>query len=327
MPDARTDAYLQEDGRARLPSVELEIHARRYADLKKDEQRNNSAYQLRERITRQTPAEVRKSVVPILVQNLRDAQTPQAREQLGRALAELGPAANDAVPVLEDCLAKAQSPEERAVVLRALGEMGPAAGANAGAGARHVAEKSVGRRASRRRGRPVSNTDPRPATPSIRPRMRTIPRPAATEWENAKNRILRAEGRVGVHDAGERFSPLALKEGRRLDPRTGPRLQRRGSRRDGGPADRPEDKAAKDRGREVAANGVCFVIHPVAGAGGRLGRPALRDAGVRREAAGRFAAGGRDGTEPPGLRPGAAGRRALRRPVPGRTGQRSDTEP
>ena len=91
----------------------------------------NSADQLRERITRQSPAEVRKSVVPILVQNLRDAQTPQDREQLGRALAELGPAANDAVPVLEDCLAKAQSPEERAVVLRALGEMGPAAGANA----------------------------------------------------------------------------------------------------------------------------------------------------------------------------------------------------
>ena len=221
---------------------------------KRHDQLLNSANQLRERITRQPPAEVRKSVVPILVQNLRDARTPQAREQLGLALAELGPAANDAVPVLEECLQKAQSPEERAVVLRALGEMGPAAGANAAPVlvtslkspspvVRRAAEEALvqygaaGRDALNR----MKDADGTPAERG--------------EWENLKNRILQAEGRVGVHDAAELFSPLALKEARHM---TRELVHHSNvmvlAETEAVSADRPEDK--------VAVNGVRFVIQP-----------------------------------------------------------------
>ena len=229
---------------------------------KRDEQMRNSANQLRERITRQAPAEVRKSVVPILVQNLRDARTPQDREQLGLALGELGPAANDAVPVLEECLSKAQSPEERAVVLRALGEMGPAAGANAApvlvtslkspsAVERRAAEEALvqygvaGRDA-------LNQIKPADGTPAER-----------DEWENVKNRILQAEGRVGVHDAAELFSPLALKEARHITWELAHDSNVMVfAKTEAASADRTNDKGVKDQDSEVAANGVRFVIHP-----------------------------------------------------------------
>ncbi len=46
--------------------------------------------------------EVRRSVVPVLVAKLNEPDcTPEDREQLSRALAELGPAATDAVPALD----------------------------------------------------------------------------------------------------------------------------------------------------------------------------------------------------------------------------------
>ena len=260
MPDVGTDTY-SKTIEAPAPPSSPEIQRPAYAELKKDEPRNNSAYQLRERITKQTAAEVRKSVVPILVQNLRDAQTPQAREQLGRALAELGPAANDAVPVLEDCLAKAQSPEERAVVLRALGDMGPAAGVNAAPVlvtslkspspvVRRAAEDALVQYglAARDALNQAKDAEDSPA--------------GRAEWENAKNRILGAEGRVGVHDAGERFSPLALKEGRRAIRELARDFNVAVLAETEGLTDQPEDKAvAKDRAREIGANGVCFVIH------------------------------------------------------------------
>jgi len=262
MPDARTDAYASKVMAAPANPPPSEIARPAYTPAKKDDQRQNSANQLRERITRLTPAEVRKSVAPILIQNLRDARTPQAREQLGLALAELGPAANDAVPVLEDCLAKAQSPEERAVVLRALGEMGPAAGANAAPVLVTSLKSSspVVRRAAEEAlvqygvaGRDALNQMKQAdGTPAER-----------GEWENVKNRILQAEGRVGVHDAAELFSPLALKEARHIT-----RELAHDSNvmvfadTEAASADRPEDKTAKDRAREVAVNGVRFVIHP-----------------------------------------------------------------
>ncbi len=79
-----------------------------------------SAALLRERLAQQPAAEVSKSVVPVLVANLNDAKTPEEREQLGRALAELGPAAKDAVPALDACLQKRDlTPREREAVLEA----------------------------------------------------------------------------------------------------------------------------------------------------------------------------------------------------------------
>ncbi len=240
-----------------------EIHRPVYAfDQEKDEQPiQNGANQLRERITRQPPAALRKSVAPILVQNLREAQTSQVREQLGRALAELGPAANAAVPVLEECLAKAKSPEERAVVLRALGEMGPAAGANA-APVLVTSLKSPSPVVRRAAEEALLQYGPA-AHDALNQARDADDSPAGrAEWENAKNRILGAEGRVGVHDPGERFSLLALKEGRRAIRELARDYNVEVLAETEAPADRPEDKAAaKDRAREVGANGVCFVIH------------------------------------------------------------------
>ena len=58
--------------------------------------------------------------MPVLVQNLNEAKTPEEREQLGRALAELGPAAKDAVPALDACLQKKNlASREREVVQQA----------------------------------------------------------------------------------------------------------------------------------------------------------------------------------------------------------------
>jgi len=73
-------------------------------------------------------ATLRKSVVPILVQNLaRGADAGGPASSWVAALAELGPARPGKLCLsLEECLQKAKSPQERAVVLRALGEMGPA---------------------------------------------------------------------------------------------------------------------------------------------------------------------------------------------------------
>ncbi len=77
-----------------------------------------SANQLRERLARQRPDEVRTSVVPILVENLNEAKTPKAREQLGRALAELGAAAKDAVPALDACLRQQDLTQREREVVR-----------------------------------------------------------------------------------------------------------------------------------------------------------------------------------------------------------------
>ena len=61
-----------------------------------------SAATLCDRLAHQPVEEVRKSVVPILVAKLNEPDcTPEDREQLSRALAELGPAATDAVPALD----------------------------------------------------------------------------------------------------------------------------------------------------------------------------------------------------------------------------------
>ena len=89
------------------------------ADKKAEREIQSSAALLRDRLKNQ-PAAVRNSVVPVLVANLNEAKTPQEREQLGRALAELGPAAKDAVPALDACLRDQDlTPQAREAVLEA----------------------------------------------------------------------------------------------------------------------------------------------------------------------------------------------------------------
>ena len=53
------------------------------SDKKPDQEIHFSAALLRQRLAHQPVAEVRKSVVPVLVQNLNEAKTPEEREQLG----------------------------------------------------------------------------------------------------------------------------------------------------------------------------------------------------------------------------------------------------
>jgi hypothetical protein len=80
----------------------------------------SSANQLRKRLARQRPDEVRRSVVPVLVEKLKEATTPEARAECSRALAELGAAAKDALPALDACLAKKDlSESEREAVEQA----------------------------------------------------------------------------------------------------------------------------------------------------------------------------------------------------------------
>jgi hypothetical protein len=86
----------------------------------------DKALALRERITRQEPAAIKQSVVPVLVQGLRGSRTAAERRTFVRALGTLGPAAADAVPDLMKALDNSGADEERTEVVRALGQMGQA---------------------------------------------------------------------------------------------------------------------------------------------------------------------------------------------------------
>jgi hypothetical protein len=83
---------------------------------------------LRDRITRQTQKELRTSVVPVLVQALRDTKDASERVRLQRALGQLGPAARESVPLLLDCYRRSADHSESIVVLQTLGQIGHAAG-------------------------------------------------------------------------------------------------------------------------------------------------------------------------------------------------------
>jgi hypothetical protein len=90
-----------------------------------------TASDLRVRIARRTPREVKASVLPVLVRALQETDDPREKVRLARAIGELGPAARDAVPVLAECLSKVRDPRQRRELLLALGPVGPAAGAAA----------------------------------------------------------------------------------------------------------------------------------------------------------------------------------------------------
>jgi hypothetical protein len=103
------------------------VRSSSHRPARKDERLRQTAAQLGYRINRQTAAELRNGVVPVLAKALRSAQTPQEREELACALADLGPAAHDAVPVLTWCARQATEVREREALALALRKIGPAA--------------------------------------------------------------------------------------------------------------------------------------------------------------------------------------------------------
>jgi HEAT repeats len=252
MPDARTFAKVD------LPAAAPGVEPSKDGQV----QMRTSALQLRDRITRQAVGDVRKSVVPILVQNLREAQTPEAREQLGLALAELGPAAGEAVPVLEECLKKAPTAQERAVVLRALGEMGPTAGASA-APVLVTSMKSPSPEVRRAAADALANYGP--AAQDALTKMAAGGPIEHPEWRALRERMRGAEGRIGVRDACELFSPHALKQVQKEihELAYSAHVEVFAETRCGDAKD--EAKSAEDRARETNVNGVYFVIHPSLG--------------------------------------------------------------
>ena len=219
-----------------------------------------SAALLRGRIAKQAVRDVRTSVVPALVQNLREAQTPQAREQLGRALAQLGPAAKDAVPALEECLRKAETPQESAVMLYALGEAGPSAAPTA-APVLVTSLKSPSPEVRRAAEDALSNYGP-----AARDEMLKMADGAAAdrpEWRSLRERLNGVEGRIGVRDGCEVLSLQALRQGQK-EIRELARTRRVGvyAETRPAPAKDEEAKADMDRARDVDANCVYLVIHP-----------------------------------------------------------------
>jgi hypothetical protein len=228
-------------------------------NFSKDAEVRNSAVQLCDRITRQNVRDVRKSVVPVLVQSLREAQTPETREQLGRALAELGPAANEAIPVLNECLKKAETPQERAVVLRALGELGQTAGP-AAAPVLVTSMKSPSPEERSAAADALANYGP-----AARDVVAKMPDDVAEhkEWKSLKERLLGVEGRIGVRDCCELFSVHAVKQGQK-EIRELARVRRVEFFAETRPNPKPGDgvDSAKDRARELDVNGVYFIMHP-----------------------------------------------------------------
>jgi hypothetical protein len=236
----------------------------------------DSALQLADRITRQNVRDVRKSVVPVLVENLREAQTPEAREQLGRALAELGPAADDAIPVLNECLQKAQTPQERAVVLRALGELGQTAGP---AAAPVLVTSMKSSSSEERRAAEDALANYGPVARDVVAKCADAPA-EHKEWTSLKERLLGVEGRIGVRDGCELFSILAVKAGQR-EIRELARMHHVEVFAETRPNPKPGDsvEAAKDRAREIDVNGVYFVMHPSPAVAEVYIGDALRDQG------------------------------------------------
>jgi hypothetical protein len=213
----------------------------------------DKALVLRERITRQEPAALKRSVVPVLVQGLRGAKTAADRRTFARALGTLGPAAADAVPDLMKVLDRSGADEERAVVAWALGQMGEAGSPAVPAlldtlkcdcaQARSAAGESLVRLSLYAR-QEVLASDKKDVQ---------LPR-------EVRERIQGSEGRAGLNDAGLVLSPhdfhetqrqiiqLARKHNVEIYTETVARLPAK------------DAKTVEERAKEVGANGVYLLI-------------------------------------------------------------------
>jgi hypothetical protein len=89
--------------------------------------RQQAAVVLYDRIISQRQTELKNSVVPVLMQALREAKNSAERQRFALALGRLGPAARDSVEGLLECYRQATAPSERATILLSLGEIGPSA--------------------------------------------------------------------------------------------------------------------------------------------------------------------------------------------------------
>lgn len=172
--------------------------------------RADNALHLRERITRQEPTAIKRSVVPVLVQGFRRAKTSEDRQTFARALGALGPVAADAVPDLVAALDKpAAADEERTACAWALGQMG-----QAGSPAVPALVETL----------KCDCVEARRAAGDSLVRLSPYARQQVLAYDNKKDtqlpaevwaRIQGPEGRVGVNDAGLVLSPHDLHETQR----------------------------------------------------------------------------------------------------------------
>jgi hypothetical protein len=167
-----------------------------------------SAVVLRERITSQSPAQVKRAVVPVLQKGLEEATKPEERAAFARALGNLGPVASAALPVLMKCFKGSSDPAERRAILFALGELGPAA------------RPAVPLLLAALEGKcPVARRSAAEALVHLGAEARTA---LARDLKQKKGdcRLIREvlkrlqgqEGRIGITDAGECFSIRALRQ-------------------------------------------------------------------------------------------------------------------
>lgn len=181
-------------------------YARFHSQFRSGEQA--AALALCQRITQQSQKAVKTSVVPVLVQALRETHDAAERQRLARALGRLGPAAADAVPALLTAFRGAATPSERAAFLLAFGQIGVAARQavpvlvdslhNENAEVRKSAARALVLLGPGVRGY-GELTQQTNADPLLREVLQHIDSP---------------EGRSGIHDAAECFSVEAIQQGR-----------------------------------------------------------------------------------------------------------------
>lgn len=213
----------------------------------------DKALVLRERITRQEPATIKQSVVPVLVRGLRGAKTAAERRTFVRALGTLGPAAADAVPDLMKVLDKSGADEERAAVAWALGQMGQA-GSPAVPGlvatlkcdcaeARHAACESLVR-----------------LSPYARQEVLATHTKEAQLPREVRERIEGPEGRVGVNDNGLVLSPHDFHETQRQILLLAREHHVEVYTETVASLPRKDAKSVEERAKEVGANGLYLLI-------------------------------------------------------------------
>lgn len=173
----------------------------------------SGASMLRERLTRQSPAQVKATVVPVLEQALRNSSSSTDRQAYARALGQLGPVARPTIPALADALRNAREPEERVAMVDALGEMAPTAGE-----AEPVLVQALKIPCEKTRLRAAE------VLQEYGPGRGSLADHLTSNFQGKEDGTVRAmlkraqqkKGLSGIRDEAELFSPAALGEARRL---------------------------------------------------------------------------------------------------------------
>lgn len=173
----------------------------------------SGATMLREKLTRQSPAQVKATVVPVLEQALRRSSSSTDRQAYARALGQLGPVARPTIPALADALRNAREPEERVAMVDALGEMAPTAGE-----AEPVLVQALKIPCEKTRLRAAE------VLQEYGPGRGSLADHLTSNFQGKEDGTVRAmlkraqqkTGLSGIRDEAELFSPAALGEARRL---------------------------------------------------------------------------------------------------------------